>query len=174
MVKKVDNLMQDKLILINMNGGWKKKSNPSILFFVFLVLFLLNINFVFAGDFVSTWNTSATSAGSSNSTSVKLPLESGGTYNFTVYWGDGSSNNITAWNQAEVTHGYASEGNYTINISGIISGFIFNNAGDKLKLINILQWGDLKLGNSGSYFYGASNLNITATDILNIRNFKCL
>ena len=45
------------------------------------------------GGFISTWNTSATSDGSSNSTSVALPLESGGSYDFIVYWCDGTDMN---------------------------------------------------------------------------------
>ena len=57
-----------------------------------------------ADPFITTWDTTKTSAGSSTSTQVKLPLVSAGTYNFTVSWGDGSQSTITAWNQAEVTH----------------------------------------------------------------------
>ncbi|MFH0701863.1 MAG: BspA family leucine-rich repeat surface protein, partial [Candidatus Woesearchaeota archaeon] len=40
--------------------------------------------------------------------------------------------------------------------------------GDKLKIINIAQWGDLYVGNSGSYFSGCANLNSSATDNLNL------
>ncbi len=118
--------------------------------------------------FVSSWDTTLTSTGSSNSNQIKLPLYSAGTYNFTVDWGDGNSDNITTGNQAEVTHTYAVAGNYTINITGEIVGFRFNDDGDRLKLIDISQWGNLRVGNYGDYFYGCENLNSTATDALNL------
>ena len=114
------------------------------------------------GDFISTWNTA--NAGTSSPTQITLPLQSSGTYDFLVDWGDVSSNTITAYNQPEVTHTYSSSGIYTVTISGTIKGWQFNNGGDKLKIIEISQWGTLNLGNSGNYFYGASNLNLTATD----------
>ncbi|MGE8342849.1 MAG: hypothetical protein ACN6OI_17610 [Flavobacterium sp.] len=53
-------------------------------------------------SFVSTWRTSNTSTGSSAATQVKLPLVSSGTYNFIIDWGDGNTNTITTWNQAQV------------------------------------------------------------------------
>ncbi|NBX91633.1 MAG: BspA family leucine-rich repeat surface protein, partial [Proteobacteria bacterium] len=120
------------------------------------------------GSFISTWKTSNTSTGSSTSTKVALPLESTGTYNFTVQWGDGTQNSITTWNDTNATHTYASAGTYTVTITGTITGFRFNNTGDRLKLTNISQFGTLNLGNNGSYFYGASNLTLTATDPLDL------
>ena len=118
--------------------------------------------------FRSKWDTTLTSAGSSAANQIKLPLEAGGAYNFTVNWGDGTNNTITSWNQAEVTHTYSSGGVYSININGTINGWSFNNDGDRLKLLDIEQWDVLRLGNAGSYFYGCSNLVITADDLLNI------
>jgi len=125
-------------------------------------------------SFISVWNTSKTSSGSSNSNQVNLPLISSGTYDFMVDWGDGSQDTITSWDQAEVTHSYASEGIYTITITGTIIGWQFNNGGDKLKIIEIKQWGCLRLGNDGSYFYGCANLNLTATDSLNLQGTTTL
>jgi surface protein len=120
------------------------------------------------GGFISVWDTTKTSISSSNVTQIKLPLISDGTYDFTVDWGDGTNDTITTWNQSETTHSYASQDTYTFNIEGKIIGWSFNNGGDKLKLIEIKQWGVLRLDNSGNYFYGCSNLNITAIDILDL------
>ncbi len=106
--------------------------------------------------FSATWNTSK--VGSAPNTIV-LPIT--GTY--FVEWGDGFSN--TSVN----THVYGTPGIYTINISNIaITGFRFNNGGDKLKIININRWGDLRVGDSGNYFHGCTNLNSTATDNLDL------
>ncbi len=116
--------------------------------------------------FVSVWDTSK--PGVSNSSQVQLPLESNGTYNFNVDWGDGNNNMITSWDDTNKNHTYASGGVYTISITGTIEGWSFRNVGDEEKLLEIKQWSDLRLGNSGRYFYGCANLNITATDILNL------
>ena len=63
--------------------------------------------------FRSVWNTSKnTSSGSSPINNVVLPLESGGTYNFIAYWGDGSNSTITAYNDVDNNHSYASPGVY--------------------------------------------------------------
>lgn len=97
-----------------------------------------------------------------NNETFKLPLLSAGTYNFTVNWGDGNSDVITAYNQPEVTHTFATPGTYTVDMSGVIELFAFSNSGDKDKIYNIKQWGSIVLG-SGS-FYGCSNLDVTATD----------
>ena len=112
------------------------------------------------GSFVSVWNTSATSDGSSNSTSISLPLEEGGSYNFVVDWGDGAGGLVTSWDSANASHDYGSGngGVKTVNITGVIEGFRFNNTGDRKKLVNITNWGFLRLGDNGSYFYGAENL----------------
>jgi surface protein len=118
--------------------------------------------------FISVWDTTKTSSSSSDSDQVELPLQSSGTYNFLVDWGDESNDTITIWNQAEVTHTYTSLGVYNITITGTIMGWQFDYGGDRLKILEIQQWGCLQLGNSGSYFYGCSNLNLTATDDLNL------
>ena len=133
---------------------------------LFIMLFIFSISGVFAGNFTSTWNTSAMSSGSSNNTTISLPLENGGDYDFVVDWGDGNVSNVTAWDSVNKTYTYGTSGIKTINIVGKLNGFRFNNGGDRQKLINITSWGGLRLGNSGDYFYGASNLkNITATDV---------
>jgi surface protein len=113
--------------------------------------------------FVSTWKTD--NAGTSTSTQITLPLVASGTYNFVVDWGDSSTSTITAWNDAAKTHTYASAGTKTVTITGTITGWQFNNGGDKLKMLTISSWGPFKFGDTGYYFYGASNLTITATDV---------
>ena len=112
--------------------------------------------------FTSVWNTNNTSGGSSTSTQIQLPLDSLGSYNFVVNWGDGSQNTITVWNQAQTLHTYAVAGTYTITITGTITGFVFNNTGDRNKLLSISNWGNLNLGNFGFYFYGCTNLNLSS------------
>lgn len=110
-----------------------------------------------------TVNTNNTSAGSSTSTQFKLPLVSSGTLNAVVNWGDGTSSTITTWNQAEVTHTYATAGVYDIKITGVLRGWRFNNGGDKLKILNIINWGSLIIS-TGETFFGCTNLTASALD----------
>jgi surface protein len=110
--------------------------------------------------FVSTWNTTLTSTGSSNNNQVTLPLLLNGTYNFTVDWGDGIIQNITAWDSPLKTHTYITTGVKTISIRGTLRGWEFLSSGDCKKITSIVSWGPLDLratGSSGN-FSGCSNL----------------
>ena len=111
--------------------------------------------------FTCKWDT--TQAGSSNDT-VVLPLVSAGSYNFQVDWGDGTRETITAWNQSEKTHQYASTGIYEVRIIGGISGWDFDNGGDDDKILEISSWGPLTITDGYRSFYGCSNLDVTAID----------
>ncbi len=116
-----------------------------------------------ANQFVFTIDTENTSSGSSLNTQFMMPLVSGGSYNAVVNWGDGSSDTITSYNQQEVTHTYSSAGQYEISIEGTLQGWQFNNAGDRLKMLDVKQWGVLDLSTLSS-FYGCANLDASATD----------
>ncbi len=117
-------------------------------------------------DFVTTWNPANTSPGSSANNQIRLPLDPNGTYNFSVDWGDGTSDTITTWNQAQVTHTYTTPQNapFTVTISGPLTGWRFGDTGDRLKILTVEQWGDVNFGNNGGYFHGATNLTSDATD----------
>ena len=54
-------------------------------------------------------------------------------------------NNITTYNQAEVTHTYDETGIYEIRVVGGITGWQFNNAGDDDKILEISNWGPLSV-----------------------------
>lgn len=45
-------------------------------------------------DFISVWDTTIEST-------IELPLVSSGNYNFSVNWGDGNTDTITTYDQAE-------------------------------------------------------------------------
>ena len=100
-------------------------------------------------DFVSTWDT--TKAGSASDTIV-LPMTAGNT----VHWGDGSSDTTN-------THTYASGGTYTITIEGAVTTFRFANTGDRLKILDVSNWGGFDIANDRT-FQHCNNLDVTATD----------
>ena len=60
------------------------------------------------GNFKSTWNTNKD--GISDTYSIQLPLVSTGTYDFTVDWGDGTTDYITTYDQIETQHTYQVRG----------------------------------------------------------------
>ena len=116
--------------------------------------------------FTTVWKTDNAGTVVSGTNQVKLPLSSGGTYNFTVDWGDGTTDTITAYDQAEATHTYAAPGTYTVTITGQIEGFGFASTGeDSSKLVDVVQWGPVRLHNNGYQFANCNNLaGFSATD----------
>ena len=137
-------------------------------FFLFLLPSLVSGT----SAFITEWNTelvyeTSLPFGTYPSSQITLGLLSTGTYNFVVDWGDGASDTITSWDQAETTHVYASEGVYTVTMEGEIDGWRFDIGEytyDAVKLIGISQWGSLKLNDGGKWFEGCRNLDITAID----------
>ena len=115
-----------------------------------------------ATPFTFTVNTE--NAGSATKTFV-LPLTyiDGHTWDIDVDWGDSSTDTITAYDQAETTHLYSSTGTYTIQMTNPVSGFDFNNGGDKLKILNISQWGEF-IFTGYQAFRRCANLTSDATD----------
>ena len=112
-------------------------------------------------SFITAWET--TNSGSSNSNQITLPLQSEGTYNFSVNWGDGNTDTITTYNQAQTTHTYSSPGEYTVVITGTCSGFAFENTGDCQKILRVIRWGNVNLGNHPiGIFAGCSNLDLSS------------
>jgi surface protein len=101
--------------------------------------------------------------GVSTSTQFKLPLTTSTGLNILVDWGDAATSTITSHTDPAVTHSYASAGTYSISITGTLPGFKFNNAGDKLKILNISSWGVLDITTNFA-FTSCANLTCSATD----------
>lgn len=116
--------------------------------------------------FITSWKTD--NAGTSTATQITIPTVISGSYSCAVDWGDSNISNISTYNDAAWTHTYSVAGTYTVRITGIFNGIEFNNGGDKLKLLNISGFGAMRLGNTGAYFSGCTNLTITANDNLDL------
>ncbi|MHA2087937.1 MAG: BspA family leucine-rich repeat surface protein, partial [Promethearchaeota archaeon] len=104
-----------------------------------------------------------TKPGTSINTAYQLPIYGGGNYDFTIDWGNGTTQQITTGDLLVYDYGVA--GVYEIRITGTIEGFATFGNGDPQKIINVKQWGPLKFGNSGNWFKDCYNLQITAPDI---------
>jgi surface protein len=111
--------------------------------------------------------------GVSGSDEILLPIQ--GTSMF-IDWGDGNTETVTQSNTPNntiggnnVAHTYASAGNYVIKISVGLTRILFNNGGDRLKLLEIQNWGDIVWGAiQVGAFYGCANMQLTATDVPNL------
>jgi surface protein len=102
-------------------------------------------------------------AGVSTSTQFTLPLTTSAGLDFVINWGDGVVERITSHTAPEITHTYPSSGTYQIQISGSILGWRFANGGDRLKMLNVFQWGELNISTDQGFF-GCTNLTCSATD----------
>ena len=121
-------------------------------------------------DFVIEVDT--TQAGSASDTII-LALTSGGTFDGTIDWGDASTSDLTYANRE---HTYASGGTYTITISGdTFEGWQVANSGDKMKFMDIQNWGFFTIANQRAFDY-CENLDVTATDTPTITatSFYCV
>ena len=131
---------------------------------IYLCFLLLFVNFnLFGQNFTTIWNTSNIEDDSSLDNQITIPTNPAYTYNYTVDWGDTMSNTGVTGN---ITHTYTTPGNYTITISGTFPSIYFNNeeANDKLKIIEILDWGTIEWQTMENAFYGCENLNFDAID----------
>ncbi|MFK8009411.1 MAG: BspA family leucine-rich repeat surface protein [Saprospiraceae bacterium] len=123
--------------------------------------------------FITTWKTDHD--GISNSTSITIPIDStiNHIYNYDVDWNnDGIFDELGI--TSSVTHNFGSEGIYTIQIRGDFPRIYFNNEGDKAKILDISQWGDIEWKFMTSAFKGCENLNISATDAPDLSNITSL
>jgi surface protein len=117
--------------------------------------------------FISTWKTD--NPGLSDDFSVIIPLALQNYYDFTIEWGDNSTQSFVGFGEALlVNHTYANSGIYTITINGAFPRIYFNNSGDRQKLLNIEQWGENEWSSFENSFYGCSNLQISAIDAPNL------
>ncbi len=114
--------------------------------------------------FITTWKTD--NPGASNSTSVRISTLGGG-YNYEVDWNDDGVYDQTGIT-GTVTHDYGVAGIYTIRLRGAFPRMGFNAAGDRQKLINIAQWGDIAWTTMADAFWACPNLQISATDVPNL------
>ncbi|MCT4560803.1 MAG: BspA family leucine-rich repeat surface protein [Crocinitomicaceae bacterium] len=121
--------------------------------------------------FIIRIETSNTSAGSSAANQFKLPVYNGGSAQtrLHVQWGDGNHSYFNSLTEAlSYTHTYQSGGAYEVKIWGRMPYFRFNNGGDRLKLIEVKQFGINPWRSMAGIFYGCENMVITATDTPNM------
>ena len=97
-----------------------------------------------------------------------IPCDSVGTFNATVDWGDGSTSAITAYNDSDLTHTYASSGDHSISISGTFPNIKFgNNSTNAGKVITVTSLGQVGWQSFVNAFKSCGNMtsfNVGVTD----------
>lgn len=102
--------------------------------------------------FVSSWQVA-------KGDRVVLPLPEGFVYDFTVDWGDGSQNLVTAHDDPDTSHVYAETGTYTITIEGLIEAWSFWRISDsKDQLMEISSLGAVGWKSFFGAFFACENL----------------
>jgi hypothetical protein len=97
-----------------------------------------------ATGFITTWMVT-------NGGSITLPLRSGSTYNMSVDYGDGTVVNVNSNNDPDATHQYTSgDSNRTVQITGTMGAWYFNNVGSKANFRGVSLWGPI----DGASAYG--------------------
>ena len=103
-----------------------------------------------------TFTVKTDNSGTSSSDQFTLPLKAGETYDYTVDWGDGSSDAFA--DATSRTHTYPAVGSYQVSISGTFPVVYFNDGGDKTKVTSVDSWGQYPTGADQIYaFYGLAN-----------------
>jgi surface protein len=106
---------------------------------------------------------------------IRLPYLATGTYSGTIDWGDG---NISANTLANSAHTYASQGVYTISITGQTEGWSFGAVPtSKDDITEIISWSTLRgsANSNQSMFENCSNLTLTGvTGFLNLTGITSL
>jgi surface protein len=144
----------------------------------FMLLIMLQLNATAQNPFVTIWKTD--NAGISNSNQVRLSLGTTGLGSLNIYWEEvgNTSNNATLVEPvgSPIIITFPAVGIYRIAIaptSNFLSVY-YSGSTDKLKLLEIEQWGDVVWSNFSEAFQGCANLIVTATDIPNLSNANTL
>ena len=133
-------------------------------------IFCLFLSFSYAqSEFITTWKTD--NPGVSEDNQIRIPTFPGETYDYTIDWGDGTiEQNVSG----DAIHTYDIPGIYQVSISGEFPGIVFNDNGDKQKIISVDQWGSIEWVSFGAAFSGCNNLDVLALDTPNLSKVSSL
>lgn len=133
-----------------------------------------NINHVAENTkFITLWKTDNSSNTTTNSQQIILPLDANGVYSFIVEWGDGTSSEISSWDDTDKLHTYTQAGTYTVKMYGHFSqlsmtdenGLFSTYNSDPKKLLDILQWGTNSWKKLDFMFAFTDIAQLSATDL---------
>ena len=105
-----------------------------------------------ANAFISVWRTTL------NNEEITFPIKPGFDYNFQINWGDGSTGQVTDFNDPDKTHIYTVPGDYEITISGLLPAISFQNEPERVKIYTVPNLGDTGWQDLSLAFSGCTNL----------------
>ena len=134
---------------------------------VLVMLFVLNFGYSQTiNPFITTWQTDASKI-------ITIPLTGAG-YDFSINWGDGTAAENKLGTPGNISHTYVTAGVYTVTITpNTLTGFpriYVNSFGNRTLLKTVTQWGGGQWSNMQRAFYGATTMDVTATDSPNLSN----
>ncbi|MEG3641099.1 BspA family leucine-rich repeat surface protein [Magnetococcus sp. PR-3] len=94
--------------------------------------------------------------------SVTLPGVSGHSYSVDVDWGDTTQTTANSYNDAGLTHSYATAGSYIVQLSGTATALLFEGSSAQNQLTKVLNLGATGLTTMGAMFRSCSNLTTVA------------
>ncbi|WP_299891005.1 BspA family leucine-rich repeat surface protein [uncultured Lacinutrix sp.] len=105
-------------------------------------------------EFITKWETTT------NNETIVVPFANADGI-IAINWGDGTTGTFGGDNPS---HTYATAGEYIITATGDIESIRFNNGGNRLNILEIMQWGPTSWMTFQNAFYGCENLVVTAID----------
>ena len=106
-----------------------------------------------------------------------IPCQNVGTFNAGIEWGDGSVSTVTSYNDASLTHTYATAGDHLIRIRGSFPNIHFNDTGDKLKVKSVENLGVVGWTRLTAAFRGCTNMTsftVGTTDTSSVTNMSSM
>ncbi len=119
------------------------------------------------GPFISVWETNTTDQ------NITIPTNTAYTYDYTVDWGDGNTDNSVT---GTISHVYSIEGDHTVKISGTFPHLLMTQATyyslataeekqNAMQLLSIQSWGDMSWKSFDRTFTGCKNLEFSTTSV---------
>ena len=110
--------------------------------------------------FITSWQIKG------RSKAITIPVNDNFTYNYSVDWGDGTTDSGLT---SSVTHVYDAEGTFDVKIYGEFPAVeMGRSAGNRFKIQSIKQWGTIVWKTFEKAFAKCSNLDVKATDLPNL------
>lgn len=115
-------------------------------------------------SFITTWDTSL-------GPNATVTLALAGTVDATIYWGDGTTTDVTT--PGPHMHDYGTDGVYTVSVLGSVTAYnsdIHSSPAETQKLLSVDSWGYLGFEDMSYAFFEASNLNSVPNHSVGIEN----